>query len=255
MISKENKFLHDINLYLKMIFDFLIQTLNSFIFMVTLHVSINRLYAIECPLNIRNFLINVYSKYIFILILMFLMIVNVPSIIFCNNPKNENFKTIYCSIVFPIIFNIVPIGLEFFINLILFSKVIKYQKKKFSIVFNLPQTIMLKYKLGFYLNKKKTLKRMQLAKQIFALILTTWCLFSTFIYFSLNTYLSLNVLINYFNLFFLYKVQKISLIFFNLNHCINFFFYICFHQSFRNYLIFKLRALKKYVFKILFKYK
>ena len=129
-------FLHELNKSLNVLIDFSFRTADSYIILITLLLSIDRLYAIKNPLNLKNFITHLHPK-----LLMILTLVSLVSLEIVSTTLRHLYEdlTFYISMVTPIIFNIIPTIIILVVNSLLIKEIVSYYKKK-SIVGELPST-------------------------------------------------------------------------------------------------------------------
>ena len=223
-------FLHDLNLYNKIFMDFIAHTADSYTIILTLILSIDRLYAITYPIKIKNFVTNTNTKCLMSLSLLILCIIRLPSTITCHWYLCESFQacTLYCSFLVPTFLNILPAIIILILNLILIFKIIMYQTKEPSI----KSVRGGRKKSKIILNDNYQVSKLRKSRFFVIVTMTLWLLLTNIPYYAFLAYqFGLNTYIVDFNTTF--EIQLASSVLFNLNHCINFFIYICFHDIFR----------------------
>ena len=187
--------------------------------------------------------------------LIILIVLKLPSVIFCFKASQNTFIIINCTLISPLLFNIIPTIAIFILNSLLVIKVIKYYK-------NISKNAE-KPRLSLPLSKDNSnstihvrcfnyrpIKRMQKSHYLVISVLALWSVFITIPYYFLNTFyllFRLNIFTIDVNFKTVNYIQIISSIFFNSNHCANFFIYLCFYKQFRNALF--RTFLRKYFFK------
>jgi hypothetical protein len=270
-IHPDHILLHQFNKILTILFDYLVHTLDAFLCVITLTLSIDRLYAIRNPLKIKLFITNLHSKFLTIIIFVSVTILKVPTVTLCNHNDNDHGLVSYCSLLTPVIFNILPIILVLITNVFLIKDLIinfrnKSKPKNFrnqacsksqiETSMSCSQDV-----INVTLNtiRIKPVKFNKKTHYISIIILSLWSVSTAIPYYIFNTY----DLIYRLNLFdfesidrvevverikTFSKIQIVTSFLFNLSHCINFFVYICFYPLFRIYFIgiFRKRLLSKF---------
>ena len=90
--------------------------------LLTLFLSLDRLYAVKKPMKIKEFVTNLHAKT--------LMIIKFLSVLFCQIEIDRNTHLICCSLVSPLLFNIIPSLIILILNIWLVREVIVYIRKK-----------------------------------------------------------------------------------------------------------------------------
>ena len=219
-VSTQSIFLHDLNTFTKITFNFLIHTTDSYTVVLTLLLSIDRYKAYSKPLKIKYLITNLHAKSLIIVSFAVLLLLKIPSFSFCEYKSSSSSSASvirYCTLVSPLIFNIIPMLAVFVLNLFLIIKIFQYNNNSDFI-----------RKFNTKTNSKRSLV---------ILITALWAVFTSTPYYILTTY----SVQHKFNLF-LFQIdlksarvaQIISSILFNSNHFINFFIYLGFHREFKN---------------------
>ena len=246
----EKIFLHDFNKYTNFIIDFTIHTTDSYMRILTLFLSIDRLYAIYIdPIKVKDFITNVHAKSL--ISVSFIIIFSLKALSYTLYELRIACKThaIFCTLVFPFIFNIIPIFVIGILNSILVVKLVKYYKGKSKLAIERLAkksiTVMLETRQTRRLTRSSEQMRRFNSKEIgktqkshYFVILTTtiWSILTSIPYYTFNTYFTL-IDIKMFSdssVKNLNIIQIVSSILFNLNHCFNFFIYVTFYNDFRN---------------------
>ena len=268
-LNKDTKFLHDYKEFAGLFFDFTIHTIDSCIVILTLVLSVDRLYAIENPMKIKFFVTYLHAKYVTFVSITFLFVLKLSSFIFCEKMTPHSVVTVwYCALVSPLIFNIIPLFIICALNSTLVIKIIKYyqgndrdvmmagvslsilrlnnqpsrnlssasrlSKSSFQSQACRPSTSPLCIQS---VHKKKKISKSQKSHYLVILASGMWIILSSIVYYTINSYVSLASLDMFSNL--LSKkttrtIQIISSILFNFNHSINFFIYIGFDEEFKS---------------------
>ena len=250
---KKQMFLHDVNVYTNMAIDFSIHTTDSYVVMLTLILSIDRLYAIKNPTKIRDFITSLHSKFLIIATFIGLVVLKTPGFLFCYENSEKNFNIIYCTLISPLICNILPTIITLVLNSLLVYQIIRYYRNisneksqmvpktrfkcqnyaiRFSRDTNEARILMNGQRMCF-----RPIKRIHKSHYLVIVILAAWSVLTTIPYYTLNTFYLLfhfNLFSNLTNFKTIEIVQIVSSILFNSNHCVNFFIYISFYQEFRN---------------------
>ena len=237
LFNKLPKFLHDLNTYTSIIIDFLIHTTDSYIILITLILSVDRLYAIKNPIKIKEFVTNLHSKNLVVISLSVLVVLKLPGVILCHQEGENNYKTIYCTFITPLVFNIIPTFFILTMNSFLIFEILFYYKDISKLKLNDRKYIYKKNRriIIFSYNQKR-INRTQRSHFFVIFVVAIWTILTSLPYYSLNTYLLLFQLKNFeshFDFITIGIAQVISSIFFNSNHCFNFFIYKFFHKDFK----------------------
>jgi hypothetical protein len=249
LIYQKPMFLHDFNVFANMIIDYILHLIDSYVTLVTMILSIDRYLAIKNPTQIRKLFTYKHSKLLAWVTFLSLVILKIPGVILCYG----NFNIIYCTIVSPILFNILPIISIFVINIFIFFKLSR---------FNLAQNPSLNSS-RFSKRDSETSKRSNLSilaknsrpfshactqkSYYIIMVLSSWLIITTAPHYSINIIYSLFQLKLFSNLFdfkIVSKIQAFFSVFFNLNHSLNFFFYYCFNYEFRRLMLKRIKNLK-----------
>ena len=142
-IHPEGLFLHDLDKIWFMIFDYAIHTIDSCTVVLTLLLSIDRLYAIKNPMKIKEFITNLHAKKTMTVSLIFVVLLKTSSFTFCE----LNTSIVYCQILSPTLFYTIPSITILIINAIL-------AKKMVNINLNVKDTIQMEN-----FNESTTLRR------------------------------------------------------------------------------------------------
>ena len=228
LLNEARMTLHEFNTSMKIVIDLITHSADSFSGIVTLLISIDRLYAIMNPIEIRNFITNLHAKLLVNLLLVSLILLKIFGVAICNF-YNTHIFLIFCTIISPILYNIIPTFIILVINSILIVKVLKYYRSK-------------KAKSFFNTSLQRRINSTQASHFFLIIFLALWLSLTTLPYYLIKTF-SLFYQIKNFSLYFknfnqtkLMVIQIISSILFNSNHCINFFFYLYFYPMFRKIL-------------------
>ena len=251
-INKRGLFLHSIHKISLMIIDYTVHTSDCCTVILTLLLSTDRLYAIKNPMKIKEFITNLHAKKTIIVSIFSIILLKTLSFITCElNISNRPF-IFYCSIVSSILFHLIPSIVVLFLNGLL-AKEMCYVNEQISENYKIEMgqlnagtssnhvDICKLRKDSATIRKfsKRETSKSQKSHYIFIFILSLWSTLTSIPYYLFNSYFSflqLHFISNKFNLETLTTIQITSSIFFNSNHCINFFIYLSFYIEFRNIL-------------------
>jgi hypothetical protein len=260
LLNEKKLLLHQCNKILNVIFDYCVHTLDSYASVITLILSIDRLYAIQKPLKIKFFVTNLHVKLFIFTSLLSILILRIPLVILCTvediSKYHEGFSI--CSIATPIIFNFIPTFLILIINSLLIRQIVKTYKnnleERVSVLYSTQSRKSTLQWMVFYKNSShnssvsinrlnaKPISKTQKSHYFVIIISSCWLVFSTFFYYTISSFNLIKFskqhdLVNEqmnFNLKHFNTLQNIFSIIFNSNHCINFFFYFSFYSMFRD---------------------
>ena len=249
-IHSEKIFLHDLNNISRIMIDFLIHTSDSCVALLTVYLSLDRLYAVKFPLKIKAFITNLHAKYLISVSLISLISFMALNVIICENTIIDAIHITYCTIISPTIINIIPLIIILVINILLVEDRVSYYRKQFrkSIVdMNGRESItMFEFKdfkqrassVREESMRKFSAKKFSIAQKSHCTVIILadiWSVLTSLPYYILNSYFIL-FQINIFEIETIIITQIIVSIFFNSNHCINFFIYFSFYDDFRDVL-------------------
>ena len=239
----------------KLVLDFTIHTIDSFIAILTLLSSVDRLYAIGNPMKIKFFATYSKAQFVIFVSITTLFLLKLSSFIFCEIHFSAN-TVWYCSLISPFIFNIFPLLIICVLNSLLVFKIKKYHqcnfkanidllvKRSITIFVSSFQSIRCQSsatsQLNQSFNNKKKLTKSEKSHYFVILVSGMWIILTSIVYYTFNSYFSfidLGMFSNLFNLKTAMIIQTISSVVFNFNHSINFFIYYCFHEEFKNVLV------------------
>jgi hypothetical protein len=125
-INKRGIFLHELHKICFIIIDFTIHTTDSCSSILTLLLSLDRLYAIISPLKIKQFITNLHAKKLMMISLA--IVISLRSIDFslCEIYSDSKPFIVFCSLVSPILINGIPLLVIAFLNGILAVKIWNY---------------------------------------------------------------------------------------------------------------------------------
>jgi hypothetical protein len=249
-----------------------IHIVDSCITLMTLFLSVDRLYGMRQPTKINSFITHLHAKKLIFISVFILVFLKTTSDSFCLFTNSLKFKVIYCSISSPLIFHVIPQLMVLVLNAFLVREIVKYYRNASKMCLDYINTYQIVKIKGHHLNISQNLHVHSLARHsnknsidnclevkssmrrilnkrepvshthsnnhfyILILISSLWSFLTLSPYYSVQTYLSLNKL-EFFNKNFnpnlIIKIKIISSILFNSNHSFNFFIYFCFHHEFR----------------------
>ena len=244
--------LHEFNEISRIIIDFTVHTSDSCIVIMTLFLSLDRLYAIKHPLEIKEYFTNLHAKLTISLSLLILIILNILSYSLCEMNIFNDVHIVYCALVSPLIFNTIPLIIIFIINLMLVFEIVCYYKNKQSransfnnnnreLVSMGVESIDLRknqtsIRIHNSINKDKKLSLYQKSHYLVILVTALWSVMTSIPYYSFKSFFLLvetKVFTTDLSHSTIYKIQIISSLLFNFNHCIDFFIYLSFNEDFR----------------------
>jgi hypothetical protein len=225
-------FLHELNIYSKIILDFVCHTTDSYTIIITLTLSIDRLYAITNPIKIKGFVTNTHPKIIIISSFIILVVIKLPSTAICHLCTSQKVCTIFCTLISPIVFNILPALIISILNIVLILKIIKYNKMKPSIKTFRGGRVYLMTRM----NNIQPITKLRKSRYFVIVTIALWLLFTNIPYYALLAY-QFGLRTYFINVVTTAELQMATSVLFNSNHCINFFIYTCFHDVFRMNLV------------------
>jgi hypothetical protein len=256
LFSSEKVFLHQFNKILNILFDCSIHTIDSYLAVLRLILSIDRLYAIKKPLNIKTFATNLHANRFIILTFLLLILLKIPGTILCHIYETELVYISYYSMISPFIFNILPTISVLTINLILIKALVKNFRKDSKENTEKTRISEIHVTLKNSVSIRKFCKRQKSSNKthyISIIILSLWQVLSTVPYYTFNSY-NFIVLSNFFEVekeVTLNRMEKLDTIqaflafFFNISPCFNIFVYIFFNNNFRNCFYKKCKIIKR----------
>ena len=242
----EQIFLHELNTAINMIFEFSIHLIDTYVIQITLILTINRLYAIKHPIEVKNFVTNLHSKCLIVSIFISLIVLKVPIFMLCYSNSHSNFNIVFCTTFSPLVFNIIPTAIILVLNMFLIREIRNYYRRKPEHFFSFASSqhsAQSTEELSYNEVKKqkklyrtnfvrkliyKPVSRSQKAHFLVIIAVACWLAATSLPYYSFSTYYLIfrfHTFTNYFDIDTLKIIQMISSNFFNSNHCINFFIY------------------------------
>lgn len=230
------KFLIQIDNILAVFIHLLTNLFHTSSIMITLLLSIDRLYAIYQPLKIKDFITRRNIKLSVFIGLLICFVVHVPELpLFLLT--NELIYFTYSSIFAVILLATLPALIMLILNTILFIKIIHHdyrrrtRKDNFSIRTRVTkdenkivnETVTMTKIINY-----QPLTRTQKSHFIVIIIIGMWLILTEIPY---NLIIWIMLVTKEYQKYFV--LQFITSVLWNSNHCINFFIYICFHNSFR----------------------
>jgi hypothetical protein len=251
-IYKDPIFLHNLNETSSKIVDYIIHTTDACIVVLTIFLSVDRYYAIKKPMFIKDFLTNLYAKHITLICTLTVILFKVIVFFVCNANIDGRFHIAFCTIIVPTLVNTIPLIIVLVLNVLLVKEVVNYysnqERKSTDIDKGERLEILVKlnnFKRGSSANQRLTIRSSvsfklsvnQKSHYIMIIVTDIWFILTSCPYYILNSYFVLFQM-NFFNIETLVKIQILSSVIFNLNHCMNFFIYFSFYEDFRQIFIF-----------------
>jgi hypothetical protein len=258
LVHPANITFHEFNMFTNMLFDYAIHSADSYLVVITLVLSIDRLYAIRNPIKIKNFVTNLHSKYLTFGIFIGLLIFRIPSVFLCHYNDNKPANITYCTIVSPFVFNVLPTFFILIINSLLIKEIISYysfktfgkkKDRRESHIELSTSSNNKNVKVVVTVHQFKPIKGTQKSHYFVIVVLSLWSVITTIPYYTFSAY-DLLFRLDIFSFYFdpkevgreitrermktLRKIQIITSLFFNSSHCINFFVYFRFYFMFRH---------------------
>jgi hypothetical protein len=220
LLDEDILFLHNVNMINYIIIDFIIHTSDSFTIILTLILTIDRLYAIFYPIKIKHFMTNTKSKSLTLTAFIIVSLIKVSTAVNCHLcEQNQEACTIYCIVLSPLILNILPVLIISTLNSILIVKIVKYNAKASSITGT-------RVGRNSVIAQRPPIKNRRKSYHIMIATMALWFLVTNIPYYLVLAYQ------------YRYEITDsdhvhLTSILFNLNHCITFFIYVSFHDLFR----------------------
>ena len=131
IIHPDKIFLHQLNHLFRVLVDCLYRITDIYIILLTLMLSIDRLYAIKKPMKIKCFITHLHPKFLMATSLISLISMKLLGIFFCN--QEYEILPAYCYTISSIIFNILPTISILVVNSILIKELVHYYRNKINI--------------------------------------------------------------------------------------------------------------------------
>ena len=271
-IYHKHVFLHDLNKYATITIDFIIHTSDSCIALLTVFLSLDRLYSIKYPMKLKNFITNLHAKALVSVAIVTLILFIILNTILCEQSDLSKPYVLYCTIAAPTLINTIPLVSILILNVLLLKETIKkYYQKRDSIFVSLHKNSDLQPKTSVTplldhsaARRRSTLKDQDMRRKSTAkksiqldingenitrkskerlkshywvtIILDVWSFLTSTPYYILNSHF----LLFHLNVLSIEKIiilQIVSSVLFNSNYCINFFIYLGFYGEFRDIII------------------
>ena len=229
-IYSKSIFLHDLNNFSSIAFDFTMHTTDSYTSLLAVILSFDRLYAIKNPMKIKYYITCVHAKLLILLSFASLVSVKILGFIICEFKIKNYFHIVYCTFLSPLIFNILPIVFICILNSFLVIRLINYYREQPKINF---YSLMTKLTNTSISNKSCRMSNIQRSHYFIILVSSFWFILTSISYYFLQTYFDLVHINLKLNITTIEIVHIVSSILFNSNHCINFFIYLSFYKDFR----------------------
>ena len=130
LINKDSLFLHQFNNIFTIIFDCLVHNSDSYLSIIRVILTIDRLYAIRKPLSIKFFVTNLHAKRLIVTTFFILIILQIPAIILCHHYDDKFIFISHYYIFSPMIFNVTPTIVVLILNLQLIKEIVKSYKNR-----------------------------------------------------------------------------------------------------------------------------
>ena len=248
--------LHMLNKYLEIMIDYLVHTIDSYLAIIKLVVSIDRMYAIKHPLKKKAFITTIHAKPILAATFLIIFGLRIPGAILVSFYSNKMISIIYYSSISPLIFNVVPTILILILNSFLIKEVLNYFGNKSPEILRMTVRSSSEVSTGIQLsqvegvlsfrrftNRQDTKARV--THYLIIMLLSLWLVITTIPYYAFYGYYFIyricaffnskdeeKALLNSFEI--IGRYQLIATLFFNLNHCVNFLVYFRFYSRFRS---------------------
>ena len=229
--------LQNLNEYLVIIIDCLIHTIDSYLAVIKLVVSIDHLYAIKYPLKIKTFITTLHSKSIIFSALFGIILIKITENALFRFYENFITVTIFHTIISPLIFNIIPAILSLILNSFLIKEVLNYYEVHKCITSEVQlsnrknkQTKASIFTCGFSHNIVNWSEK---SHYFVIAIVSLWLVLTEIPYFTFKSYFYFFCDSKFSKTADIKKIQFILTMFFISNHCINFFIYFFFYSMFR----------------------
>ena len=258
-IHEERFFLHELNKYSETTMNFLIHATDMYLVVLTLFLSIDRLYAIKNPFTIKSFVTNEHTKMVIAISLIFVLCLETLNDALCILFENTVFYTAFCIFISPLLLSILPNIMILVLNSLLIKHIIHYYKNR-----------SLEY-YKFLASREVSLYRQSICKELtfreckknsksellvlthkfndnlisgtqrshyfVIIILAVWLVLTSIPYHTVNSFYLLiyfkDIAKTKIKYTAIVKIQVIASIFFNSNHCINILVYLRFYPAFR----------------------
>ena len=192
-------------------------------------------------MKIKKFITNLHTKYLISISLFVLLSLKIMSIIFCEFKTENNTRILFCSVIYPNIFNTLPLIVILILNTLLVKEIVKYcRNQRRSKLKNLVKISMLtrvnnisqsaKFLIKFSASK---ISHTQKNHCLVIIISDVWSILTSAPYYTFNSFFVLFQM-NILNIKSIIIFQIISSVLFNANHCIDFFIYFSFYDDFRD---------------------
>ena len=264
----EHIFLHDLNKYATIIIDFIIHTSDSCIALLTVFLSLDRLYSIRHPLKVKDYFTNSHAKALISISLFFFILFLTLNTALCEFKPFSNSHVAYCTVAAPAFINTVPLVTIFILNVLLVRETIKkyyhpslennsarksmvplLKRKDLRRKSSISQTVHVHLRrrassvnqsfqvdINGNIMKQFLYNQKQKSYYFTIIILDVWSFLTSTPYYILNSYFLLFHL-NVLSIETIIILQIVSSVLFNSNYCINFFIYLGFYGEFRDIVI------------------
>ena len=250
-LSQKKLFLHELNEYLEIIIDFIVHTIDSNTGFLTLVLSIDRLRVIKNNRE-KNFKI---SKCFILYLILIVTLIELISFTLCFEFRSiSTFNVSYCAIGKPFVFSIIPNVLNLTLNLLLLRRLFEHCRNKYKEIKyffgKIRRSGMLKDLSLIVCKRNRNGSELSIESYQFScsslhvknacaiISIAIWAVLATIPYYTSHSLSILNdhdILKNSFNTNIIVKILAVSAVFFNLNHCINFFVYLSTSKEFKSF--------------------
>ena len=265
LIFTQNYYFNEFSAIISMAIDST-QAVDTFVILITLILAIDRYITIKNPKKKKFFITNLHPKYITFSVIFVISLLKLPSlfIICCHHSLSNAF--FYFSII-NIFLNVISIILILVFNSLLIKEIIIYYKnqrnewlRELNSRSQSNCNVQIKYKKNKLIRTNRLrsgiMSRTHKAYYFVIILLGLWLILTGIPYYTLN-FIFLNYNSNQ-NVTAienimkerktLHKIQNIASTFFNSNHCINFFVYMCFDGLFRGCFLKFFKTSRKFYF-------
>ena len=245
-------FLHDLNIYTNLIFDFIVNTTDSYVTLLILIMSLDRIHAIRIS-KLSNMVTYLHAKALVAISIITLVFLKLSSYFFCDQFIDGTFHITICSLISPFIFNIIPTTITFGLNSILLKGMINfYRIRRYSRRNEIPNAgtseDLLKITLinlhvlknrsdsSVWRSSSESFLYIEKSHYFLVIISVVWSVFASLPYYLTDFYclsFFLEIFINGYDAKTIHLAQIFSSVLLNFNHSVNFFIYFCFYSEFR----------------------
>jgi hypothetical protein len=128
-IHHDQIFFHDLHDFSRVLFECTIHTSQSCASLITLLLSIDRLYVIKNPMLIKGFITQHHCKKLISISLLALILIKTSSFIFCEFSET-NMSFIIRTILTPLLLSTIPFIAVLVLNILLIKEIVKSYRQK-----------------------------------------------------------------------------------------------------------------------------